>query len=138
MHGPARPWSIKSLTIGIRSSRIGIRSTRTGMRRVNRHQKQPNRNQEQQKRHRYHNKAVTFVVVALGRPGQSARSLIRRFAADCGDGFSSSVAEAWASLNLGADTEDPPAGTLPGEQGDPAAPASHGGVPPPAVAPQDL
>ena len=57
------------------------------------------RDEEGQKRSRYHGRAYPFVVESLGRPGQQAKAFIRRFAQDCADDCSTSVAEAWCGLS---------------------------------------
>ena len=57
------------------------------------------RDEEGQKRKRYHGRAYPFVVESLGRPGQQAKAFIRRFALECADDYSTSVAEAWCSLS---------------------------------------
>ena len=57
------------------------------------------RDGEQQKRARYSNRAIPFVLESNGRPGQSARAFIRRFAVDAAAGFSTSAAAAWRDLS---------------------------------------
>ena len=57
------------------------------------------RQEEGSKRSKYQGRATPFVIEALGRPGESARSVLGRFAADQGQGVSIDVAEAWQSLS---------------------------------------
>ena len=55
--------------------------------------------EEAAKRSRYNSYATPFVVEAHGRPGDTARSIIGRFAVDRGSGISSDVSAAWQSLS---------------------------------------
>ena len=57
------------------------------------------RHEEGAKRSRYRGLVTPFMAEAHGRPGDFARSIIGRFARDCGQGNSTDVAEAWQSLS---------------------------------------
>ena len=57
------------------------------------------RAEERVKRTRYHSRATPFVIEADGRPGASAQALLRRFAQEAGEGFSTSPAHAWSCLS---------------------------------------
>ena len=66
------------------------------------------RAEEAHKRSRYRGLATPFVIEAGGRPGDSARTIIAKYAVDKGDGESMDVASAWQSLSaiIQADTAD--------------------------------
>ena len=49
--------------------------------------------------YRYRGRASAFVLEAAGRPGAGAIACMRRFAAQAGDGYSTSVSHAWAGLS---------------------------------------
>ena len=57
------------------------------------------RQEEGRKKNAYSALATSFVVEALGRPGDTARSVLGRFAADQGRGVSADVAAAWQTLS---------------------------------------
>ena len=55
------------------------------------------RQEEMVKRRRYGPVVTPVVIETLGRPGDIARSVLGRFAADRGQGISADVSEAWQS-----------------------------------------
>ena len=57
------------------------------------------RQEESRKKAAYKGLATPFVVEALGRPGDTARSVLGRFAADQGRGLSADVSAAWQTLS---------------------------------------
>ena len=57
------------------------------------------RREENSKKSKYRGLATPFVLEALGRPGDIARSILGRFAVDQGQGVSTDVSEAWQSLS---------------------------------------
>ena len=57
------------------------------------------RHAELGKRRKYGPSVTPFVMEALGRPGDIARSVLGRFAADRGQGTSVDVSEAWQSIS---------------------------------------
>ena len=57
------------------------------------------RREESRKKAAYKALATPFVVEALGRPGDTARSVLGRFAADQGRGVSADVSAAWQTLS---------------------------------------
>ena len=57
------------------------------------------RQEEGRKKTTYRGLATPFVVEALGRPGDTARSILGHFAADQGQGISADVSAAWQTLS---------------------------------------